>query len=329
MHDWRSVHVGFKRDEVGAGGRVRWRQEWRSTGTSGDAPAPKLPAAASPDRNSRSRRDRSAVRFAAGELSKDVWGVYIPALASPRRVEHGSAPEPITGFHRLGFEAAWLRVCRPPVCPSGCLSVCPPAACRLPPAHRSDNAAPLAAGAAFGERDDAVRTVVRSIGLACPGLISNSSVTGGRHAGEAFKSSRRTHHGLCSAWRYRIRRARCRTVWPAAGREWFSESESSAFHHRQRRRQLEAAIATKVAPVAPRRALRLALAYLYAQGEGDRWLFDHFWRAVTWPRRGVAGRCCRDRAEPSSKRLAINAIYRAVDAAHGRDHVCRAKPARG
>jgi hypothetical protein len=74
----------------------------------------------------------------------------------------------------------------------------------------------------------------------------------------------------------------------------------------------EAAIATGDAPVAPGRALRLALAYLYAQGEGDRWPFDHFWRAVT---RGHGeeeqeGAAAIGRSQAAN--ACLNAIYRAV-----------------
>lgn len=34
-------------------------------------------------------------------------------------------------------------------------------------------------------------------------------------------------------------------------------------------------------PVPPSFALRFALAYLYATSDGERWLYDDFWRAAT------------------------------------------------
>ena len=74
----------------------------------------------------------------------------------------------------------------------------------------------------------------------------------------------------------------------------------------------EAAKRTSDAPVPPSYALRFALAYLYAIGDGERWPFDGFWQAVTrgWrepPQSGVEaiGRW-------QSANACLNGIYRAV-----------------
>lgn len=60
-------------------------------------------------------------------------------------------------------------------------------------------------------------------------------------------------------------------------------------------------------------AIRFALAYLYAIGEGERWLFESYWRSVT----GAAG---QEQSSPAIARVvrqtgadtALNGIYRSV-----------------
>ena len=74
----------------------------------------------------------------------------------------------------------------------------------------------------------------------------------------------------------------------------------------------EAAERAGEAPVRPSHALRFALAFLYAIGDGERWPFDGFWQAVT---RGAGsaeqpGAAAIGRSQ--SANACLNAIYRSV-----------------
>jgi len=68
----------------------------------------------------------------------------------------------------------------------------------------------------------------------------------------------------------------------------------------------------ELAPVRPSPALRFALAYLYAVGDGARWPYDGFWQAVT---RGF-GTDAPSRAAAigrfQSANACLNGIYRSV-----------------
>ena len=74
----------------------------------------------------------------------------------------------------------------------------------------------------------------------------------------------------------------------------------------------EAAEQTFDAPVQPSHALRFALAFLYALGEGERWPFDRFWEAVTrgWGKPAESGGAGIARAQTAN--ACLNAIYLAV-----------------
>jgi hypothetical protein len=76
---WKFISIGFEGNEVSLGGLNPWKMKWHSL---------KLPeiTVAHPsypkERHSMSqyelRTEFKSVRFAAGEFSNGVWGVYVP-----------------------------------------------------------------------------------------------------------------------------------------------------------------------------------------------------------------------------------------------------------
>jgi hypothetical protein len=76
---WRYAHIGFEGDDVRIGGVAIWQSNWRRA----DEDAIQLPHPAHQHELHRywiyevGEVDRP-VRFAAGELSPNVWGFYKP-----------------------------------------------------------------------------------------------------------------------------------------------------------------------------------------------------------------------------------------------------------
>lgn len=79
MTEWRFVHVGPEGDKAELGGLRVWQETWREA-------APEQVVLPDPSQPHRTHRLRvyeigptgSSVRFAAGEFSNGVWGLYIP-----------------------------------------------------------------------------------------------------------------------------------------------------------------------------------------------------------------------------------------------------------
>ena len=78
MGDWRDIHIGFENDGLKIGGIEVWEEKWRERG-----------AIQLPHPEHRDQRHgfniyevgsvKHPVRFAAGKLSKGVWGFFVPA----------------------------------------------------------------------------------------------------------------------------------------------------------------------------------------------------------------------------------------------------------
>lgn len=79
MYSWQDVHVGIEGDDFQISGLEVWRQKWRKV----DIAPIHLPHPSYPtqmhwyDVYDIGDAEQSA-RFAAGELSANVWGFYIP-----------------------------------------------------------------------------------------------------------------------------------------------------------------------------------------------------------------------------------------------------------
>jgi hypothetical protein len=71
--------------------------------------------------------------------------------------------------------------------------------------------------------------------------------------------------------------------------------------------------------------LRFALAYLYAVSEGERWLFDQFWKEA---RRPVTGHLATDFGRRQSLNSAFNGICRAVGIERDNDFEARLRRSR-
>jgi hypothetical protein len=63
----------------------------------------------------------------------------------------------------------------------------------------------------------------------------------------------------------------------------------------------------------PNFGLRLALAYLYAVGDGERWLFEDYWSGITGKAgKGQASDYLEDVVRGAAVNAALNGIWRSV-----------------
>lgn len=84
--------------------------------------------------------------------------------------------------------------------------------------------------------------------------------------------------------------------------------------------------AESVEPVPKSFALRFALAYLYASTNGERWLFDDFWRTATSP---AGSDYIRAMARRQTLNACLTGICRAAGMERTPDLLCRLREARG
>jgi hypothetical protein len=80
MHEWSAVGVVVEGNPITVGGLNPWDFEWRQV----QHDAVELPHPAYPNQRHRMwvyeiTDGARQVRFAAGELSANVWGFYVPA----------------------------------------------------------------------------------------------------------------------------------------------------------------------------------------------------------------------------------------------------------
>lgn len=81
MTVWQSVHVGIEGDSLEIGGLEVWRHKWRSTGEPHiDLPHPSYRNQTHQFNTYEIGDAGHLVRFAACELSNNVWGFYVPEI---------------------------------------------------------------------------------------------------------------------------------------------------------------------------------------------------------------------------------------------------------
>lgn len=77
--DWRLTWIGMEGQPVEVAGVNLWVADWESTGRRVTVAHPQYPAQRHVMNVYEVRGSMPRVRFAAGEFSNGVWGIFVPA----------------------------------------------------------------------------------------------------------------------------------------------------------------------------------------------------------------------------------------------------------